>query len=83
MQMKDFDVSLEWFEKLVDIDPFRYENMDTYSNILYIKENQGELANLALRCFYNNKYATETCCVVGNFLRIYSLMGYGFQINEL
>ncbi|KAL4478389.1 hypothetical protein ABPG74_006624 [Tetrahymena malaccensis] len=69
---QDFDISLEWFEKLVEIDPFRYENMDTYSNILYIKENQGELANLALRCFYNNKYATETCCVVGNY---YSLMG--------
>ena len=49
----------------MDLDPFRYENMDTYSNILYIKENQGELANLALRCFNNNKYATETCCVVG------------------
>lgn len=63
--LADFDISLEWFEKLVDLDPFRFENMDTYSNILYIKENQGELANLALRCFNNNKYATETCCVVG------------------
>ena len=37
--IKDFDVSLEWFEKLVEIDPYRFENMDTYSNILYIKEN--------------------------------------------
>jgi anaphase-promoting complex subunit 8 len=68
----EFDISLEWFERLVEIDPFRFENMDTYSNILYIKENQGELANLALRCFYNNKYTPETCCVVGNY---YSLMG--------
>ena len=42
--------------------------MDTYSNILYIKENQGELANLALRQLYN----PETCCVIGNY---YSLMG--------
>jgi anaphase-promoting complex subunit 8 len=48
---KEFDISLEFFEKLVKIDPYRYENMDTYSNILYIKENQGDLANLALRCF--------------------------------
>jgi anaphase-promoting complex subunit 8 len=46
--------------------------MDTYSNILYIKENHGDLANLALRCFYNNKYSPEACCVVGNY---YSLMG--------
>lgn len=46
--------------------------MDTYSNILYIKENQGELANLALRCFNTNKYTAETCCVIGNY---YSLLG--------
>ena len=53
---QEFDISLEWFQKLLEIDPFRFENMDTYSNILYIKENQGELANLALKEFYNNKY---------------------------
>jgi len=57
---------------LVDKDPYRFENMDTYSNILYIKENQGELANLALRCFNTNKYTAETCCVIGNY---YSLLG--------
>ena len=68
----EFDISLEWFQKLLEIDPFRFENMDTYSNILYIKENQGELANLALKEFYNNKYVPETCCVIGNY---YSLMG--------
>jgi anaphase-promoting complex subunit 8 len=69
---QEFDTSMEWFQKLLDLDPFRYENMDTYSNILYIKENQGELANLALKQFYSNKYNPETCCVIGNY---YSLMG--------
>lgn len=68
----EFDPSLDWFQKLLEIDPYRFENMDTYSNILYIKENQGELANLALRQFDNNKYNPETCCVIGNY---YSLMG--------
>ena len=50
---------------MVEIDPFRYENMDTFSNILYIKEKSGELANLAIKCFNNNKYTPETCCVLG------------------
>lgn len=68
----EFDISLDWFQKLQELDPYRFENMDTYSNILYIKENQGELANLALKQFYNNKYVPETCCVIGNY---YSLMG--------
>jgi len=85
MKNIEFDTSLEYFEKLVEKDPFRFENMDTYSTILYIKENHGELANLALRCFYNNKYSPETCCVVGNIVNqiilipllgnYYSLMG--------
>jgi anaphase-promoting complex subunit 8 len=69
--IKDFEYSLEFFNHLIEIDPFRYENMDTYSNILYIKEKKGELANLAFRCFANNKYTPETCCAIGNY---YSLM---------
>jgi len=47
----DFEISLEFFNRLILKDPFRFENMDTYSNILYIKEKQGDLANLAFRCF--------------------------------
>ncbi len=68
----EFDVSLDWFEKLTAMDPFRYENLDLYSNILYIKENYGELAYLAYRAFHNDKYRPETCCVIGNY---YSLRG--------
>jgi anaphase-promoting complex subunit 8 len=44
---QEYDISLDWFSKLVSIDPCRHENMDLYSNILYIKENYGELAHLA------------------------------------
>jgi anaphase-promoting complex subunit 8 len=69
---QEFDTSLDWFEKLTTIDPFRSENMDLYSNILYIKENYGELAFLAHRTFHNDKYRPETCCVIGNY---YSLRG--------
>jgi anaphase-promoting complex subunit 8 len=36
---QEYDHSLEAFEKLIDLDPYRFENMDTYSNILYIKES--------------------------------------------
>jgi anaphase-promoting complex subunit 8 len=43
-----------------------------YSNILYIKENYGELATLAFNLHNNDKYRTETCCTVGNY---YSLRG--------
>lgn len=53
-------------------DPYRYENVDTLSNILYVKENFNELGKLAINCFENDKYTPETCCVIGNY---YSLIG--------
>lgn len=68
----DYDIALDWFQKLRELDPFRFENMDLFSNILYIKENYGELANLAHRVFHNDKYRPEACCVIGNY---YSLRG--------
>jgi anaphase-promoting complex subunit 8 len=69
---QEYDIALDWFEKLIQIDPFRFENMDLYSNILYIKENYGDLAHLAYKVFHNDKYRPESCCVIGNY---YSLRG--------
>jgi anaphase-promoting complex subunit 8 len=69
---QQFDHALSMFKKLKKMDPYRYEDMDLYSNILYIKEEYGELANLAYEIFQNNKYRPETCCVLGNY---YSLRG--------
>lgn len=60
------------FKKLLVIDPYRYENLDLFSNILYIREEYGELATLAYNVFQNDKYRAEANCVVGNF---YSLRG--------
>jgi len=47
----EYDVACEWFKELLKLDPYRYENLDLYSNILYIKENYGELAKLAFNVF--------------------------------
>jgi anaphase-promoting complex subunit 8 len=48
---QEYDVAIDWFQRLLRADPYRYENLDLYSNILYIKENYGELANLAFNIF--------------------------------
>ena len=70
--LHEYELSIEYFEKLFQLDPLRYEGVDIYSNILFIKENYCELSNLAYRCYENNKYRPETCCVIGNF---YALKG--------
>jgi hypothetical protein len=30
-ELVEFEYALEYFEKLIEIDPFRYENMDMYN----------------------------------------------------
>ena len=70
--ISDYESSLDFFNKIFFLDPFRSENLDILSNILYVKENQNDLGKLSLNCFENNKYCPETCCVLGNY---YSLIG--------
>ena len=57
---------------LRDRDPYRLIHIDTYSNILYVKERQAELSHLAHVVVKVDKYSPESCCVVGNY---YSLKG--------
>ena len=45
----------------------RLDNLDTYSNLLYVKEQRVELAHLAHKTVEIDKFRTETCCVVGNY----------------
>ena len=47
--------------------------MDNYSNLLYVKDMQVELCNLAHNLSNINKYSVETCCVIGNY---YSLKNH-------
>lgn len=33
----DFDAAVELYDQVNKVDPFSVDNMDTYSNILYVK----------------------------------------------
>jgi len=43
------------------------ENMDVYSNVLYLKEDKKALGHLAHRALKVEKYRPETCCIIGNY----------------
>ena len=45
--LRNYDKAQESFELLRDRDPYRLAHIDTYSNILYVKEKQAELSHLA------------------------------------
>ncbi|XP_041980280.1 cell division cycle protein 23 homolog [Aricia agestis] len=69
---RDVDSSLALFRDLYQSDPYRLDNWDVYSHLLYLKEKRMELANLAQKAVSIDKYRVETCCVIGNY---YSLRG--------
>ena len=55
------------FETLHRKSPHRIESMDTYSNILYVKEAYAGLSHLAHSAILTDKYKPETCCIIGNY----------------
>ncbi|RAL52451.1 unnamed protein product [Cuscuta campestris] len=60
------------FEELLRKDPYRIDDMDMYSNVLYAKECSSALSYLAHQVILIDKYRPESCCVIGNY---YSLKG--------
>jgi hypothetical protein len=70
----DVDTAITTFRRLQKCDPYRLDNLDTYSNLLYVKELRVELAYLAHQACEIDKYRVETCCVVGMcfMCRVYS-----------
>lgn len=61
----DVDKAIEVFRGLQQVDPYRLDNMDTYSNLLFVKELKADMAYLAHKAVEINKYRPETCCVIG------------------
>lgn len=64
------DRAITEFAALQEADPYRLDNLDIYSNLLYIKEEKVLLSHLAHKACEIDKYRVETCCIVGN---LYSL----------
>ncbi|WJX21337.1 anaphase-promoting complex component apc8 [Trifolium repens] len=70
--LREFDQVERIFEELLRTDPYKVEDMDMYSNVLYTKECFSALSCLAHRVFMIDKYCPESCCIIGNY---YSLKG--------
>jgi len=65
--LRQFDEAQDLFESLHRRSPHRIESMDTYSNILYVKEAYAGLSHLAHSAILTDKYKPETCCIIGNY----------------
>ena len=70
--LREFDEAEALFDSIFETDPYRTDDIDTYSNILYVMEKRAKLAALAQKYTSLDRHRPETCCLVGNY---YSLRG--------
>lgn len=68
--MREFDAAERLYDEIFTVDPFRVDDIDTYSNILYVMEKRAKLAQMAQKYTALDKYRPETCCLVGNFFSL-------------
>ncbi|CAL9232400.1 unnamed protein product, partial [Arabidopsis halleri] len=69
---REFDHVEIMFREHLRNDPYRMEDMDMYSNVLYAKEACAALSYLAHKVVLTDKYRPESCCIIGNY---YNLKG--------
>ncbi|CAG8857420.1 4271_t:CDS:2, partial [Gigaspora margarita] len=56
------------FENIIKSDPYRLDDIDLYSNILYVLEGKSaKLSFLAHMSCHTDKFRSETMCIVGNY----------------
>ncbi|KAJ8958555.1 hypothetical protein NQ314_006394 [Rhamnusium bicolor] len=61
---RKLDEAISMFKNILSVDPYRLDNLDTYSNLLYVLELKKDLADLAHKVVNIDKYRVETCCVI-------------------
>ena len=67
-----YDEAKVLLEEVRKVDPYRLDDMDTYSSILFVAESKAELSNLAHSAVRIDKYRAESNFIVGNY---YSVKG--------
>ncbi|KAJ9457275.1 Anaphase-promoting complex subunit 8 [Diplonema papillatum] len=67
--MKQWRRSKEVFELLIELEPYRFDGIVEYSNVLFItrRAHLAELCQLARRAFSVAKYRPETCMVLADY----------------
>ena len=53
------------FKRIRELDPFRIDDIDILSNVLYVSENRLELSKLAHEVLALERDRPEICCLVG------------------
>ncbi|KAK9468805.1 anaphase promoting complex subunit 8 [Lipomyces arxii] len=68
----EYSESEQLFDSVFRVDPYRLDDMDMYSNILYVTEQPAKLAYLAQLAASTDKFRPETCCIIANYYSLKS-----------
>eukprot|EP00126_Sphaerothecum_destruens_P006285 Sdes_comp19296_c0_seq3m10362 len=68
--LRNFDEAETLFLDIQRKQPFRIDQMDIFSNILYVKDSKMKLSHLARSTTHIDKYRPETCCIIGNYFSL-------------
>jgi len=64
---KEFDAAEAIFSSILNTHPYRLDNLDAYSNVLYVMDTgRPRLSYLANIATSTDRFRPETCCIVGN-----------------
>jgi hypothetical protein len=73
----DFGEAEKQFQGILTLDPHRIDNIDIYSDILYVTDNRIKLSKLAHEFLEIDKDRPEVCCLVGEISRLTSMSDRG------
>lgn len=63
----DYFLAENIFDQILIEDPLRIDDLDTYSNMLYVMEKKSKLSFLAQFASLVDKFRPETCCIIANY----------------
>lgn len=63
----DYYLAESIFNDILLTDPMRLDDLDAYSNMLYVMEKKSKLSYLAQYASNIDKFRFETCCVIANY----------------
>lgn len=61
----DFESAEQTFDAVQALDPYRLDDVDVYSNMLYVMPKLSKLAKLAHDYALIDRNRAETCCLIG------------------
>jgi anaphase-promoting complex subunit 8 len=65
MLVAEFETAEQHFDAVQRADPFRMEEIDIYSNMLYVMDKRAKLGKLAHEYAELDRNRAEVCCLIG------------------